>query len=299
MMLPRTMSLAVTQVNLLVITSFASVLNSGSLAVFNFANNLQSFPVGLFGISYAVAAFPAFSAAAFDREKLVARLSSAVRQVLFFIVPATVLLLTLRAQVVRLILGSGSFDWQDTIMTLDTLGFFALSLFAQALVPTLVRVYYARHDSRTPFLIGLASEVTNFALAWFLMRRMGVAGLALAFSIASIINFVLLWVFLHGELEVLDEKRIFRSALKFSVAAIACGLAVQGMKFFLEPYLEMDKVWGVAVQGLFSASFGLFVYFAACSLLKSEEAAHYWRTVTRRLPWTKIETDDRSEARGI
>lgn len=299
MMLPRTLSLAVTQINLLVITAFASTLAGGSLAIFNFANNLQSFPIGIFGISYAVAAFPAFSSAAFDREKLVARLSSAVRQVLFFIVPSTVLLLTLRAQAIRLILGSGSFDWEDTIMTMETLGFFALSLFAQALIPTLVRVYYARHDSKTPFFIGLFSELLNFVLAWTLMTRMGVAGLALAFSIASIFNFVLLWVFLRQELDFLDEKRILRSAAKFSAAAIACGLAVQGTKYFFASFLAMDKVWGLAAQGFASASFGLLVYFSVCSLLQSEEAIHYWRTISRRLPWSRVETDDRSEARGI
>ncbi|HMB65422.1 MAG TPA: murein biosynthesis integral membrane protein MurJ, partial [Patescibacteria group bacterium] len=100
MMVPRTMTLGITQLNLLVITIIASGLAGGSLAVFNFANNLQYFPVGIFGISFAIAAFPTMSAVAFNKKKLVANFSYTARQILFFIVPATVLLLTLRAQIV-------------------------------------------------------------------------------------------------------------------------------------------------------------------------------------------------------
>ena len=155
MMIPRTMSLAITQVNLLVITVIASTLASGSLAIFNFANNLQSFPIGIFGISFAVAAFPTLAAVAFDRKKLVYNFSHIFRQILFFIIPATIFLYALRAQIIRVILGTGQFDWEDTILTINTLGFFTISLFAQATIPLLVRVYFARQNSKTPFIIGL------------------------------------------------------------------------------------------------------------------------------------------------
>jgi putative peptidoglycan lipid II flippase len=124
MMGPRTLSLATAQINLLVITIVASSLPSGSLAIFNFANNLQTFPIGIFGISFAVAAFPILSAVSHDSRKLIANFSSTVRQILFFIIPATVLIITLRAQIIRVVLGTGLFDWNDTIMTMETLAFF-------------------------------------------------------------------------------------------------------------------------------------------------------------------------------
>ncbi|MBU4375706.1 murein biosynthesis integral membrane protein MurJ, partial [Patescibacteria group bacterium] len=89
MMIPRTMSLAISQINLLVITAVASTLSAGSLAVFNFANNLQSFPVGIFGISFAIAAFPTLSALSFDKKKLIKNFSNTFRQILFFIIPST------------------------------------------------------------------------------------------------------------------------------------------------------------------------------------------------------------------
>ena len=84
MMLPRTMSLATTQINLLVTTGFASVLAGGSLAIFNLANNLQSFAIGIFGVSFAIAAFPTLARLAFEKEKLAASYSATLRKILFF-----------------------------------------------------------------------------------------------------------------------------------------------------------------------------------------------------------------------
>ena len=299
MMIPRTMSLAISQVNLLIITVIASTLASGSLAVFNFANNLQSFPIGIFGISFAVAAFPTLSAIAADRKKLVNGFSSTIRQILFFIVPATVLLLTLRAQIIRVLFGTGQFDWQDTVLTIDTLGFFSLSLFAQAIIPLLVRMFYAQHNSKTPFVIGLIAVAINIILSLWLVRYLGVAGLALAFSIANIINFILLWLVLRLEIGRLDELRILVSSIKFSAAAIACGVAVQGMKLAVWPFVDMTKFWGVLTQGLAAGISGIIIYIIVCLLLRSEELFNFWSSIKRRLPISKIETGDHGEARGI
>jgi putative peptidoglycan lipid II flippase len=299
MMVARTMSLATSQINLVVITIVASTLASGSLAIFNFANNLQSFPVGIFAISFAVAAFPAMSAIAFDKKKLVDSFSSVTRQILFFIIPASVLLFTLRAQIIRVILGTGQFNWEDTILTINTLSFFIVSLFAQAILPLLVRVFYARHNSSTPFFIGLFCGLLNVLLSVYLSRKFGVVGLALAFSLASIINLLLLWIILRKEIGGLDEKRIFISTLKFSIAALVCGISIQGMKLLVWPYIDMTKVWGVLTQGLSAGVIGLLAYIVFCSLMNSEELLYFWSSIKKRLSWKKIETGDQGEARGI
>lgn len=302
MMIPRTMSLAIVQINLVVITIIASTLAVGSLTVFNFANNLQSFPIGIFGISFAIAAFPAMSAMAFNKRKLVNNFSSTIRQILFFIVPATVLLITLRAQIIRVVLGSGRFDWTDTILTMNTLGFFSLSLFAQACLPLLVRVFYARHNSKTPFFIGLFTVAINVILSLWLARRLGVAGLALAFSIANIFNFALLWLALRLEIGNMDEVKILVSTIKFSAAALAGGITVQGMKVLIWPFIDMTKFWGVLTQGLVAGLSGIFIYAVVCSLLRSEEFINLWTPIKCRLCrplWKKVETGDQGEARGI
>lgn len=304
MMIPRTLSLAIVQINLLVITIIASTLDSGSLTVFNLANNLQSFPIGIFGISFAVAAFPVLSQVAFDQKKLVDSFSYALRQIWFFIIPATVLLLTLRAQIIRVILGSGEFSWDSTVLTINTLGFFALSLFAQAAIPLLTRVFYARCNSKTPFFIGLVSVLVNIFLSLFFGRRMGVAGLALAFSLSSILNFMILWMWLYFEIGGLDQKRIVLSVLKFSAAGLLAGFFVQLGKIIIWPVIDMTKFWGVLSQGLFAGLLGLMVYCLACYLMKSQEMLEIIGVIKRKLPFSRRlkkdqNLDDQSEARGL
>ncbi|MFH0840955.1 MAG: murein biosynthesis integral membrane protein MurJ [bacterium] len=299
MMTARTLSLAINQINLVVITIVASTLVSGSLAVFNLANNLQSFPIGIFGISFAIAVFPVLSANAFDRPRLIEYFSKTIRQILFFIIPSTVLMIVLRAQIVRVILGSGKFDWQDTIMTIDALTFFAISFFAQATIPLLTRMFYARHNSKTPFYVGLVSVVLNVLLSLYFSRTMGVAGLAFAFSISSALNFLLLILLLRYELGKLDEFRIVISVLKFSIAAVSAGVVVQALKIVVEPFVTLTKFWGVLAQGVIAGIGGLIIYFLVCSLLRSQEWRELWDGFKCRFMWKGVKTGDHGEARGI
>ncbi|MFZ4631987.1 MAG: murein biosynthesis integral membrane protein MurJ [Patescibacteria group bacterium] len=299
MMVPRTLSLAISQINLVVITIIASSLSSGSLSIFNLANNLQSFPIGIFGISFAIAAFPSLSAAAFDKEKLSESFSQTMRQILFFIVPATVLIITLRAQIIRVVLGSGNFDWQDTVLTMNTLGYFALSLFAQATAPLLIRVFYARHDSSTPFYLGLFTVAINICLSYLFAPSMGVAGLALAFSIANILNFLILWLWLCFSVGSLDISNILSSVLKFTASAIGAGLAAQLMKVVVWPFIDMTKFSGVFIQLSSSALVGVLVYAFFCYLLKSEELFGFLTALKNRFPFKKVKIDDQGEARGV
>ncbi|MFA5644217.1 MAG: murein biosynthesis integral membrane protein MurJ [Patescibacteria group bacterium] len=304
MMLPRTLSLATVQINLLVVTIIASTLASGSLAVFNFANNLQSFPIGIFGISFAVAAFPVLSAVAFNKEKLISNFSYAFRQILFFIIPSTVLLITLRAQIIRVVLGTGEFSWRDTVLTIDTLGFFALGLFAQATIPLLTRVFYARYNSKTPFYIGIFIVVINIFLSLFFGKRMGVAGLALALSISSILNFMILWLWLYFEIGDLDQRKIIHSVFKFSVAGVVAGFFIQLGKYLIWPVIDMSKLWGVLAQGFFAGLLGLAVYVLLCYVMRSEEVLELLEVIKRKLPFShrvkkEKDLDDQSEVRGL
>lgn len=299
LMIPRTLSLAISQINLVVITILASGLSSGSLTIFNLANNLQSFPIGIFGISFAIAAFPSLAAVAFDKEKITAHFSQTMRQILFFMVPATALIIILRAQIIRVVLGAGNFDWSDTILTMNTLGFFALSLFAQATIPLLVRVFYARQNSTIPFYLGLVSVIINVGLSLFLGQKMGVAGLALAYSIANILNFIFLWICLYETIGNLDIARILISVLKFTTGTVLAGVLAQLSKGWIEPFIDMTRFSGVFIQLLSAGTIFVLVYAAICYLLKSEEFFGFFTSLMNRWPFRKVKIDDQGEARGL
>lgn len=284
-MLPRIMGLAVNQVNLIAMTVIASTLAVGSNTMLSFAYNINFLPIGVIGVSYAIAAFPSFCeyVSKDQNKKLVKSFSATVRQILLFIIPATFIFLLLRAQIVRVVVGAGEFDWPSTIVTSDILGFFAISFFAQALVFVLVRAYFAYSDTLTPFVVGLGAALLNVVAALFLTPIYGVAGLGMAYSLAAIVQLILLWVPLRQRIGSLDEWRILKSFGILLIAGVAGALVTQIMKTIVVQFITLETFFGVLGQGLIAGGIGLVVYGVIAFLLKSDEMMEFLRGMKRRL----------------
>lgn len=298
MMVPRTLTLIISQINILVVTIVASTLAVGSLAIFNLANNLQSFPLGVFGISFAIAALPTLSELAENKstKKFVKIFSSAVRQILFFIIPISVLLYVLRAQVVRVILGSGSFNWYDTRLTAASLAIFCFGLFAQALLPLVIRAFYAFKNSRTPFYIGLFALVVNLgALIFFrwvfsftnstsffisaVLRLddlwqfvdLRILALPAALSVSGIINLLILIIWLRKRVGFIDGYKIINSTFRILFASLAGGLMAYASLRLIGNNLPIERFFGVFIQGLIGGIVGLVGFWLVGVILKVEE----------------------------
>jgi len=302
LMIPRTLGIAVNQINLFVITIFASTLAAGSLAVLTLAQNIQGVPLGIFGISFAIAVFPSLSAyfAKNDQENFVKYFSETLRQILFFVVPLSIFIIILRAQIVRVILGAGQFDWEDTILTFECLGIFAMSLFAQSSIPLLARAYYAMHDTKTPFYIALFTELVNIILVISLIGRFGVVGLAYAFSVTSLVQMFLLLFILRTRFENLDDKRIVKSLTKIALASFLAGIVVQVFKYITARYVDMDTFIGVFLQLSISALAGALVFITIVYLAKSEEFLYFKNSLTKRVfRAKKVIVEDTSDVSGM
>jgi putative peptidoglycan lipid II flippase len=296
LMIPRTMSLAVVQINFLVVTILASTLESGSLAIFNLANNIQSVPLGIFGISFAVVTFPSLTCfwAQKKNKEFVESFSSAFEKIIFFIIPTSLIFILLRAQLVRVILGAGRFDWTDTILTFQALGVFSLSLFAQSLIPLLTRSFFAIQNTKIPFLVGLFSEAVNLVLALFLIQKYQIIGLVWAFSIATIINMFLLLVIFRKKIGNLDEKVIIQKTWKVLLASLAMVVGIQTSKYLVAYFLEnfnlaiwqyqinMYTLLGVLSQTTISLIIGLILFYLASKILKIEEMDYFVNVVKKR-----------------
>ena len=274
LMIPRSLSVGVNQMSLLVMTVFASTLISGSLAAFTLANNIQSVPLGLFGISFALAAFPSLSifAAKKSGKDFFTVLSHTTRRILFFVVPLSVLMVVFRAQFVRVILGTGQFDWEDTILTFEILKFLALSLFAQSLIPLFARAFFALQNTRTPLYIALASEAVHIMLIPFLLPLYAAEGLAIAFSVGSILNFFLLYIFLRRRLSFWKDSDIFLPSLKIFVAALlAGGIAQISKSLFALTTNELDTFVEVFLQLITGLTIGGTAFLCIAYWLKVRE----------------------------
>jgi len=282
---PRILDLAVTQIDLTVATVIASTLAAGSVSVMNFANNLQSVPYSFIGVSYAVAAYPSLTrfAAKKETDRFIDSVNGVTRQILFFAVPVSIVLLLLRAQVVRLILGSGRFNWSDTTRTADALALFAISIAFQAVCPLLIRGFYALKDSTTPLLIGMISVAADIIGNITLSKSMGVSGLALSFSISSVIQVALLWVTLRMKTGTLNESLLIKSLAKITVAAVPMALVIQLAKNFVGVHVNMNTVFGVLTQTIIAGALGLGLYFGAAYFLRSDEARSFVEAFKRRV----------------
>ncbi len=303
--IPRALTLAMQQIVLLTLVGIASVMTVGSVAVFQFAYNLQSVPLAIIGASYSIAAFPLL-ADLYAQKKMEAfgfHITSALRHIIFWSVPVIGLIVVLRAQVVRVVLGSGAFDWGDTRLTAAVLAILCLSLFAQAINLLMTRVFYAGGFTKIPFLVTLCGSVVAIGGSLLLygaytgsvfaqseiqaiMRLDGVLGsevlmIAAGYSIAIILQTLLLLI-IAVRFFALDMKwvplHIFRSLLATIVGAL---FAYGALHFFVEGINE-EKFIGIFLQGFMGGLAGLIGVIAAYYVTKSPELTEIYKTLRAR-----------------
>ncbi len=156
----RAFTLSLHQLVLLGFVSVASLMAVGSVSVFQFAYNLQSVPLAIIGVSYSVAAFPLLAQLYAEKQyaQFAHNITTALKHIFFWSLPVIALLVVLRAQFVRVVLGSGAFDWSDTRLTAAVLALFILSLTAQTVHLLIVRALYAVENTRLPFFVTLFSS---------------------------------------------------------------------------------------------------------------------------------------------
>jgi putative peptidoglycan lipid II flippase len=274
LMLPRSAALGVMQLNLLIETVIASTLAIGSVAIINLANNLQTVVSGIVGLSIATAVFPVLArfASSDEKDAFVAQLMSALRQTFYFTIPLGVLVILLRAQIVRVILGSGQFNWEDTKLTAATLGVFALSLFAQSAAYLINRAFYAVHDTISPLKAGLVAATLNIVFSVSLAYKFGVVGLAGGWTAANILYFLYLFIVLQRKLHIVEGRGLVVLTTKIVCASGVMGLATYITLHLVAPLVNMERVWGIFTQGMVGGLVGIVCYFFASRAMGVAEA---------------------------
>lgn len=214
---PRTLSLISTQINFLVITIIASHLEKGSLAIFNFANDLHSLPQNIFAISFAISAFPILAGVAFDKEQFINFFVKTLKNILFFILPVSAFYFLFRQQIVFLTLKYGNFDLMAQNETSLILGIFSLNIIFASLIPLLIRVFFAQKDAWRPFFAGLVANILNIGLSLVLASLMGIKGVAISFIVSNFLNLLLLAIFINKRKVFERKSAVFLNFKKFII----------------------------------------------------------------------------------
>ena len=286
LMMPRTFGLAISQIDTTVDLILASYLGSRSITIFYFAQHLQQLPIGLFGATFAQAALPTLSleGAKKDLESFKKFLLASMHQILFLVLPASVILIVLRIPVVRLVFGAARFDWPATVYTGMTLSFFAISIFAQSLVQLFARGFYALYDTRTPVIVGVLSVIINTSASIVLVSvlHLPVWALAISTSAASIVNAALLLILLYRKVNGFDLHLLLVPPLKMVVASLITGI------FLYVPIKLLDRLGFDTTQVVnlllltgIAAFSGLSVYVFLAWFFDIEEVGTFFKLLQK------------------
>lgn len=280
LIIPRILGLSMTQLTLIINTLIASFLMTGSITVFYLADNLQNLPIGIIGISFAITSFATLSELASEptSEPFSNEIRRVMGQILFLIIPATIGMLTLRHEIIDVILRYGKFSHSDALMTAQVLAFLLFSLFAQSLIPLLGRGFYAFHDTKTPLLSGAVGTTVGVGGSLILAvgLQWGVAGIAIAYSLGNMVNFFLLYARMRRKIgyDIID----WMNTLKIILIAITMGSVVFMTKTIF-PF-KGNTLEQIGLLGFYTAV-GMVVYFLFARLLNMEESHMFWRQMKR------------------
>ena len=275
LMLPAVFGSSVAQINVLLGGIIASLLGVGKISLLYYSDRLMEFPLGLFGIALATVTLPYLSRqyANESLEAFAATLDWSMKLVTLIAVPAAVGLIVLAEPLVVTIFYGGVFTADDVQMTALALQAFAVGLIGFSFVKILAPAYFAREDTRTPVRIGLIALAVNFllsvALAWYL-TRIGFAathaGLALAISVAALLNAFLLFRGLRQEAVMKLSQGWGWFLMQVLVANVAMGFALaylgRPLSWWLQATLLGRSIWlGISIV------VGVVAYFAVLFLL--------------------------------
>ena len=283
---PRMLGLASGQVNFLVSTVLASGLAEGTVSVYNYAFQLSQLPVGVIGVSVAVALFPTLSRdAALGRLTDIRRqVANAVRVLIFVAAPLTAIMVVLREPLTSVFYQYGLFSEAATERTASTLLFFAIGLVGHIVVHVLTRAFYAMQDTRTPVAWAIVAVGINVPLMIWLVGPMGVEGLALALSVSSVIEVVgLLWA-LRRRIDSIEEGAIARSLARSALSGGAAAVVMLGALFVInataQPLLD-DPLGRVGVL-LGVGAAGVITFLLVAAALGSVELGQLRGILARR-----------------
>lgn len=283
LMVPGTLGLAATQINILVNSIFATSVGEGAVSWLNYAFRLMQFPIGIFGVSLASATLPAFSRAwtAGSYEEASQSLLKSVKRVFAINFPAAAGLAFLGVPIIGLIFEHGRFSADDTLATAQALAAYAVGLTAYSVVKVLVPICYAVGETRFAVWSSFFSVTSNLIFNFIFVKRLGFVGLALGTSITAILNSALLWWMItrrmHRSGASAHTETMLRSLLQYTVLALLMGAGVWAVDRALAP-LTGHLVRVVAGMGA-----GIGIYFGLSILFKCQESLEFLDLFRRRL----------------
>lgn len=279
---PSLLTSSVMQINIIINQSFSTWFDAGSVASLRTADRTWQMPLGIIAQAMGVAMLPTLSAkfAAGDVENYKSTLLKCVKTVLFLSVPAAVGILVLNVPIVRTMFQTSELVTEEGVQrTAGILFFFSIALISQSIATILNRGFFAANDTKTTLYVSSGTIAANIALTIFFYHftKLYVMGMALAYTISSVINSVLLACLLNRKIKGINPKKLAEFCLRLVPATAAMALLLLCLnraipeEFVTGPVNLATKLKQVAALGTEILA-GVFVYFFVALKTKVAEA---------------------------
>jgi len=281
--IPSLLSSSITQVNVIISATFVTLFRSpGSVNAFNMADTTWQMPYGIFAQGIGIAILPTLSAkyAVGDLKDYKDILNKGLKSILLLSIPSALGLVVLSEPIIKTIFQwSSEFHPEYVTLASSILMFFSVALITQSIVATMSRAFYAVNDTKSPLYVGASTILFNLAISYLFYRytSLGVAGMALAYSITSTVNAIILVVMLNKKINGIYLKSFFVFFLKTLLASAVMGVSVLLLAFILD-FDTASKLLQILYL-IVTISAGAVIYFAAVCLLRVEEAVRIYETV--------------------
>lgn len=301
---PRTLSIAVFQAGTIITITLISYLqNPGrNYVIFDYAQTLAFAPVVLFGQAIAQAAFPVLSKEKDRLSDFKTTFITSFNQMLYLLLPFSVLFIVLRIPIVRLIYGAAQFDWAATVLTGRTLAFFGISIFAQGLSYLVSRGFYALHDTKTPLIVGSLTTITMVLIsaAFIFIYDFGIEAVALAFSIGSVLNFLIMFIILDKKTGGFDRLPLVKTVAKIFLASGFTAFALYiPIKLLDQLVFDTTKTINLLLLTGISSFAGLSLYLFLTWLFEVKEASMFISLFKKLGDWRQVLTKSEETIDGI
>jgi putative peptidoglycan lipid II flippase len=283
LMLPAVFGAAIYQINVFVGTILASLLPKGSVSYLYYADRIMELPLGVFAIAIGTATLPSLSAHASqgNYRELKSTMSFSLRLMLFVTIPAMVALMTLNLPIISVLFQRGVFTVEATILTAQALFCYALGLWAFSVIRVIIAAFYSLQDSKWPMKAAIITLVVNVIASIALMFPLKHNGLALANSLASIINVIILSIVLRKKIGSFLDRNFYISTFKIIISSLAMCSAMLLFNFFL-PWNTNAQFRTRLVYLIIAVIVGAVTYFTCAYLLKSQEINGIVRMIKRK-----------------
>jgi putative peptidoglycan lipid II flippase len=284
---PRLIGQAAFQLNFIAVTNLAWRTGEQSVSALNYAWQILMLPHGVLALSISTVILPTLSRLwqVGDTVAFRATLGNALRPLIFLSFPAAVTLFAFRIPIVQTLFQTGAFSSESTTLVAAPLAFLAAGLVSYALVEALTRAFYAMHDTRAPVIAGISIMALNILIGVALLNQMGYLALALALSLSTTAEAVILGFVLQRRIGGLSATTRGWFARVFASTVVTAGVAA----VLADPLAEATmpgngpKLQQIAVF-LFALGVVAMVYLGCAWILRIPELSEFLVLFSRRIP---------------